>query len=522
MARIFAPGVAQGVVQSMDAAREDEVRRQNLAVQKQAMDFQKFQMEQARQAEARRLAGVQGAGWALEAPPPVGQTPSPGQPSVPMTPPGGGMQGGGMTPPPQMSQVPQAPGMLTPPQMSPTPQPQAIPPYQTARPPMQPTGQFQGDPQAIMQEIARIKSPQDRQAAMAQFGQQTPSMRPPPVAPKPEATQSTELTLPVVLQRLQAHNASPDQIMATLEQLTPVFNMQGAETKQQLALVKEQLSAERAATAAQQGWARIGQGQARVEQGQERIEQSKLRDNVAAQGINPSVVDYYAERAINGDYSWRVGLSRSKGGSAIIAAVENAVPAMAKAKDVSPMETVGRAADIKANTTAYTNVTKDLAAIRPYKVMLDTNIGIAKKLAGNVLQSDSKLANKTLNWIKTNMGDNPDTAEFLAQIHFVETEAARVLANPRLVGQLTDSARADMEAVINGNMPLNSLNRVLDRIKADGLNRVKAMEAESANLRKAVTGAASTPPSGPKPGTVEDGYRFKGGNPADQSSWEKV
>jgi hypothetical protein len=44
------------------------------------------------------------------------------------------------------------------------------------------------------------------------------------------------------------------------------------------------------------------------------------------------------------------------------------------------------------------------------------------------------------------------------------------------------------------------------------------------NARQALVSGASVAPArgGPQPGMVQDGYRFKGGNPADPSSWEKM
>jgi len=166
----------------------------------------------------------------------------------------------------------------------------------------------------------------------------------------------------------------------------------------------------------------------------------------------------------------------------------NDMGADAEASGTSVLDTK---AGFKATTSALTQNEKDLAAIKPYKNMLDTNIDIAKGLSKKVVLANSAYANKTLNWIKQNAGDNPDTAEFLAQMRFVETEAARVLNNPRLSGQLTDSARKEMESVVSGNLPINSLDRVLARIKADGDNRVKALEAENKTLRKSNTKPAA-------------------------------
>lgn len=184
--------------------------------------------------------------------------------------------------------------------------------------------------------------------------------------------------------------------------------------------------------------------------------------------------------------------------------------------------------EYRGNSLAVGNVLKDLASIRPYKEMLDKNVDIAANLADKAIATDSKWANKKINWLKQNATDNPDVAEYLAQMTIVQTEAARVLNNPRLVGQLTDAARHEMQEVISGDMPLNATKRVLKRIQNDGANRVNAMVKERDTLlKKGATGEATASPAappaaGPKPGDVQQGYRFKGGNPADQKNWDKV
>jgi hypothetical protein len=218
---------------------------------------------------------------------------------------------------------------------------------------------------------------------------------------------------------------------------------------------------------------------------------------------------------------YRKGIPRAQIVSGYSAAAQqqwNAVTrgAFAQIMEENPTLTRNEAAQLlvagqqgfKATSNALGQVTKDLAAIRPYKEMLDQNANIAISLSKQAIKGNSALANKPINWVRQNMGDNPDTSEYLAQIAIVQTEAARVLSNPRLVGQLSDSARHEMQELVNGNLPLESTERVLNRIKQDGTNRIAAMEREQKALLKGESAASPTtaPTPAATPSTLPAGW----------------
>ena len=157
------------------------------------------------------------------------------------------------------------------------------------------------------------------------------------------------------------------------------------------------------------------------------------------------------------------------------------------------------ASEFKAQKAALTQITKDLAAIRPYHDMLEGNIGILKELGAKLSRTDSPWANKTLNYLQTHPTSDPDVTEYLAQMRLVQTEASRVINNPRLVGQLTDSARHEIDGIVNGDMAIASSNRVVDRLLNDAGRRVSSMEKEQEHLLQRKPAAAhAVPPKNAK------------------------
>lgn len=289
----------------------------------------------------------------------------------------------------------------------------------------------------------------------------------------------------------------------------------------------------------------------------------------ASASMNPNdpayqeMVDFWAEAAVNGDQQWRQGLGRTARGSQMILDVDKRIPQLVKERGMGVGDVMRARADIKASGKALGQIETDLAAFRPYASMLDRNITAVDQLAQQVVKTGIPVLNKPLNWIMQNLAGDPNMAEYLAQVRFTQTEAARVINNPRLVGVLTNEARAELEEIYNGNMTLEQTRSVLKRIKMDSENRVIEMERERDRQRAQISGAGhgnlsanaapanstngqANGPSGtreataspntgnnrpaanqsrPKPpmlGEVRDGYRFVGGNPADPKNWEPV
>ena len=76
-------------------------------------------------------------------------------------------------------------------------------------------------------------------------------------------------------------------------------------------------------------------------------------------------------------------------------------------------------------------------------------------------------------------------------------------------------------AQIRANIKERAINRFNERIERGELDRFfNVTGRQKVGIEKPTAPAAA--PSGPKVGTVENGYRYKGGDPSKPASWEKV
>lgn len=484
---LFAPGVAQGALGAMEYQRQTDIDKQLAAQRKQAMDYQAYQMETSRAQEAARLRNAEQAGSLLTPPPPVTQTPSPGQSSQPMQPPGMRPpappmftqgQGMGQQPPPQMM----TPGA----QQAMQPQPQPIPPYRSLN------GQ-QGMPQP---------NPQAR-------GDAQPPGAPPPVGGTGMGQPSAPAQSPVgmleqLITRMDQQGIPPADRVGVLAQLSPILKEnaseqlmqmreQGVQFSQQMKNLELMLKEANLKRLEGADAARIAQGDKRLEQGQERINLKKGAGagGGAADGKSPTdAMDAMAWQYLD---TRTLPYRKGKGGAndPNTQVIQRATE-IAKSLGKSVEEMAAMPAEFKSSAQSLAANQKIISTIEPYNEMVKKNGQILKDLSRQAVSTGSPWVNQKLNWLKTHPTSDPVQTKMLAQMVMFQAEAARVVqSNPNLAGQLTDTARGELEKVINGDMSAETIASVVDLLSADGDRRVSALYDQNAKLKGSLHGKSA-------------------------------
>ena len=483
---IFAPGVAQGALGAMEYSRQADIDKQLAAQRKQAMEYQAYQMETSRAQEAARLRNAEQAGALLTPPPPVAQTPSPGQSSQPMQPPG-------MRPPapPMFSQGQgmgqQPPQMVTPgaQQAMQPPQPQPIPPYRSL------AQQGQGMPQP---------NPQAR-------GDMQPPGAPPPVGGTPMAPAAAPKQSPVgmleqLIARMDQQGVPAADRIGVLAQLSPIIKEnaneqllqmreKGIEMTAQMRELKLMLDQEKEMRLAGEGQRRLAQGDKRIELSSQRLQVARQK---AAAGAAPQATEMSDPEVARIFYDrWKLDNASppfAMGDKAGRNAWLKAVAKFAKEDKL-------RGGDIAASQGAYKG---DISTFR----QLDQKLAAIEGQTGALSKVDDKITplfkklnnsfggqwgNQKINDFTAKYGDNTDlqTLKVLASTYGREYQKAVTGAGSN--AQMLATHKEDADAMLNGNMPIGMVMGAIEGMKID----VKAMRdslSDEKNITKSRMGGS--------------------------------
>lgn len=174
------------------------------------------------------------------------------------------------------------------------------------------------------------------------------------------------------------------------------------------------------------------------------------------------------------------------------AAVELRTEIINRAAEMNPnLDLASNRADYKANQGALSQLQKQRDAIGAFEQTAQKNIDLFLTQAGKVVDTGSPLANKLVRQVTGQMLGSPDQAAYNAARQVAINEIAKITTNPNLSGQLSDTARKEVEAFNPGSATLKQSVSVMRLLKQDMQNRTIALDDQISAIKGRISGKAA-------------------------------
>jgi hypothetical protein len=158
-------------------------------------------------------------------------------------------------------------------------------------------------------------------------------------------------------------------------------------------------------------------------------------------------------------------------------------------------------ADYGANQSSLTALQKQRDALGAFEETAIKNLDVFLAAAKNIPDMGSPLLNRPLRALNERVLGGVELSAYNTARRTVIPEFAKILANPGLSGQLSDSARHEIEDVISGNATLAQTIAAASVLKQDTENRRRSYDDQIAGIRarlaKGSQGQTPPPPTSP-------------------------
>lgn len=222
------------------------------------------------------------------------------------------------------------------------------------------------------------------------------------------------------------------------------------------------------------------------------IDYLKQKSSAAAgEDLSPDELDLAATTVMTDPVQMRQFASFGAAGQGRRDQINSVIAKKLKEGGMTPADLGNMRASFKAQGASIGKLVPQLNAIEAYEQTAKFNgqrlLDLVDKIDNTgipVLEGYARRAKKAT-------GD-PDQAEFASVLTQYQTEAARIINNPNLTGVLSDSARHELQEVVNGNMSAPQLKRVVNRLNTEFDFRKNAIKDQIGIAGQSMTNIGNT------------------------------